>query len=198
MEEGKNREIALILKQYKTPQGAINYPAVFHVPAEERLKELVKKDFMQATALIVVALTLAFEKMVFKKKIDGVLINNIADEIVDTCEEDNISIPDLMLFLQGLVRGTYGVVEEISVSRFMNLFGKYRDDRWNTWFEFKENEHLQYKSLGDSTRTTNSDPLAEHFSNLGTSLHELRMSLSEKRKEDSVTKQSNKFYGDDR
>jgi hypothetical protein len=195
MEAGKNREIAIILKQYKSPQGLVNFPAVFAAPTEERIKEIVKRDFMQATAIVVVALTLAFEKMSFKKKIDGVLVNNIADEIIDTAEQDNISIPDLMLFLQGLVRGEYGNVEELSVSRFMNLFNQYRDKRWEEWFAFKENEHLQYKSLGDSNRNTVSDPLSEHFGNLGQSLHDLKMQMMEQKKEADTIKQANKFYG---
>lgn len=194
MEAGKNREIAIILKQYKNPQGAVNYPAVFAAPTEERIKELVKRDFMQATAIVVVALTLAFEKMNFKKKIDGILINNIADEIVDTSEEDNLSMPDLMLFLQGLVRGEYGNVEELSVSRFMNLFGKYRDNRWNEWFAFKENEHLQYKALGDGNRTGTVDPLSEHFGKLGASLHELKSQMISQKREKEVINKANKFY----
>lgn len=196
MQVGQNREIAIILKQYRTPQGLIKYENIFAVPNEERIKELVKRDFMQATAIVVVALTLAFEKMSFKKKIDGVLINNIADEIVDTAEQDNLSIPDLMLFLQNLIRGEYGNVEELSVSRFMNLFRQYRDKRWEEWFLFKENEHLQYKSIGDSSRSIPTNPLTEHFGNLGNSLHELKMQMMEQKKENNTVKQANKFYGE--
>lgn len=196
MEAGKNREITTILKQYRTPQGLVKYENVFAVPNEERIKELVKRDFMQATAIVVVALTLAFEKMSFKKKIDGVLINNIADEIIDTAEQDNLSIPDLMLFLQGLVRGEYGNVEELSVSRFMNLFGQYRDKRWNEWFIFKENEHLQYKSLGSADRVNGVSELQEHFSKFANTISELKGQLNEQRKENSVIKQAKDFYGE--
>lgn len=149
MEAGNNREITLILKQYKDDKGLIKYPAVFSIPSEDRLPMIVKKDFMKATALVVVALTMAFEKMSMKKKVDGALINNIADEIIDTCEEDNVALEDLMLFLQGLVRGKYGNHDDMTVSKFMNLFDIYLEDRWKAIVEFREQQYATLDSLGD-------------------------------------------------
>src|SRR5258708_2996733 len=113
MEAGNNRQIATILKQYKTQGGDINYPAVMSVPLEERLPALFKNDFMKGTALVVGALAMAFEKLSFKSKKNevGVLVNNIAEEILNSCDEDNLSLEDLVLFLQNLVRGKYGVIE---------------------------------------------------------------------------------------
>jgi hypothetical protein len=137
---------------------------------------------MQATALVVAALTMAFEKMNLKKKDGlGVTINNIAEEVLDTCEEDNLSLEDLVLFLQYMVRGKYGNVEDISVSRFMNLFDKYRDDRDLAIMEFRENEHLQFKALGDGERTSKNDPLAEHFATMGERISDLKESIQYER-----------------
>jgi hypothetical protein len=164
MEAGNSREITTILKQYKEPTGIIKYTEVFKIPAEERLPSLVEKDFMKATILVVGAITMAFEKMNFKRRVDGVLINNIADEIIDTCGEDNLSLEDLMLFLQGLVRGKYGNVDELSVSRFMNLFEVYRDDRYEAIQEYRENKHLEFKGLGDPDRSVKpSNAFEEHL-----------------------------------
>ena len=147
---------------------------------------------MQATALVVGALTMAFEKMRFKK-MDGVLINNIAEEILDSCDEDNLALEDLVLFLQYMVRGKYGNLEEISVSKFMNLFDKYRDERTSAIHDIRLNEHLQYKGLGESERSSKSDPLSEHFSSLGDTIASLKDSLKETKKENHVLKQIDKL-----
>jgi len=179
MEAGDNRQIATILKQYKTKGGEVNYPAVLSVPLSERLPALFEKDFMKATALVVGALALAFEKMSFKAKKNevGVLVNNIAEEILNSCDEDNLSLEDLVLFLQGLVRGKYGIIEDISVTKFMSLFDKYRDDRHLALIEYRENEHLVYKGLGDNTRSSVEDQLSNTLMRIQGTMAELKQSL---------------------
>jgi hypothetical protein len=188
MEKGDGRQMALILKQYKLKSGEINYPAIFTVPSEERLPVLYERDFMKATALVVGALTMAFEKMRFKK-MDGVMVNNIAEEILDTCDQDNLSLEDLVLFLQNMVRGKYGTNDEISVARFMSLFDKYRDERHMAIVELRENQHLEYKGLGSSERTCTADALSEHFANFSNAISDIRETMKELKKENHVLKQ---------
>ena len=151
MEAGNNREITNILKQYKSKDGLIKFDEVMKVPLSDRLPVIVEKNFMKATMLIVAAITMAFEKMSMSKKVDGVLINNIADEVIDTCGEDNLALEDLMLFLQGLVRGKYGNNDSMTVSKFMNIFEIYRDERYKAIVLHRENEALYLESLGDPT-----------------------------------------------
>lgn len=192
MEKGDSRTIALILKQYKTKDGAIDFPAVFTVPSSERLPALYAKDFMRATALVVGALTMAFEKMRFKN-MDGKLINDIAEEVLNSADEDNLSLEDLVLFLQNMTRGKYGHIESMSLAKFMNMFDKYRDDRHYVCLEYRENEHLQFKGLGDANRLSKQDPLSEHFSRLGDTISNLKSSLKETKKENHVLKQMDKL-----
>jgi len=151
MEAGNNREITNILKQYKEPSGIIKFDEVMKVPLSDRLPSLAEKNIMHATMLVVAAITMAFEKMSMKKKVDGVLINNIADEVIDTCGEDNLGMEDLMLFLQGLVRGKYGNNDDMTVSKFMNLFELYREERHKAIVEHREKEADYLDSLGDPT-----------------------------------------------
>lgn len=193
MEAGNNRQMALILKQYKTPRGAIDFPKVLSVPTAERLPALYQNNFVRVTALVVAALTLAFERMSFKKKMTGAVINNIAEEILNTCDEDNLSMEDLLLFLQNMVRGEYGNIEELSISRFMNLFGKYRDERHFALVEYRENEHLQFKGMGDANRTNYTDPLSEHMSNIAGRMSEMKDAIREQRISETM-KKADKFY----
>lgn len=192
MQAGDNKTMALILKQYKHKTGEVNYPAVFTVPSSERLPALYQKDFMQATALVVGALTMAFERMSLKK-MTGEIINNIAEEIINSCDEDNLSLEDLVLFLQNMVRGRYGDIVEISVAKFMNLFDKYRDARTEAIQEYRENEHLQFKGLGDANRTVKSDPLAEHFSRMSGVFSELKESVRDLKQENKKLKDIDKW-----
>ena len=187
--------MAATLKQYKDKSGVVNFPAVLSIPTSERLPALYEKDFMKATALVVGALTMAFEKLRFKN-MDGRLINDIAEEILNSADEDNLSLEDLVLFLQNLTRGKYGTFESMSLSKFMSHFDKYRDDRHYALIEYRENEHLAYKGIGDATRSAREDPLEGHLSGIGGALHQLRMQLSEQKKEASVIKMANKYYGE--
>lgn len=167
------------------------------VPVSERLPAMYEKDFMRTTALVGLAIASAFDRMRFKKELPNDLVKDITDELLDSASEDNLAMEDLLLFLQGLVRGKYGNIEEMSVSRFMNLIEVYRQERHSDLLRYRENEHLQHKSLGDADRTTKSNPLADHFANLGQSLHELRAGLMEQKKEANTIKQANKFYGNE-
>lgn len=176
MQSGNNQQIAIILKQYKLKNGAVNYPMVFNIPSTERLPVLYERDFMQATALVVGAITVAFEKMNLKN-MTGAIVNDIAETILDSCGEDNLSLEDLMLFLQKLVRGLYGNIEQLSVARFMNIFEQYRQERHEAILNYREENHVTLKKLGDNGRSAQSDPLSEHFATFGDRISQLKDDL---------------------
>lgn len=182
MQKGDSRTIGLILKQYKFKNGDINFPAIFSVPIEERLPALFKKDMFQATALVVGALTMAFKRMKLKK-VDGELINDIAEEILDSCDEDNLSIEDLVLFLQSMVKGKYGEITEISITKFMMLFEKHRQERYEAIRQLRENQHYQFKGMGHAERTRVIDPLESHFAELGNRMSELKETVKQLRQQ---------------
>lgn len=195
MVAGNKRELATTLKQYRERNGEVNFPMVMSVPLSERLPALYQRNFLEATALVGMGLASAFDRMVFKKKPSGEMVNDIAEEILNTCEQDNLSLEDLMLFLQGLVRGNYGEIAELSISRFMKIFDGYRDERHFALIKYRENQHLQYKGMGSAERSAKSDPLAEHFSSIGARIAEMKDSLSEKKQSDTMKKADKYFDG---
>lgn len=177
METGNNRAIATILKQFKTKEGRVNYEMVMSTPLSERLPAMYERDYLRTTALVGMAIASAFDRMRFKKELPSGLVNDIADEVIDTAGDDNLGMEDLLMFLQGLVRGNYGNVEEMSISRFMNLFGEYRNERHQELVKFRENQHLYFKSLGDDNRISKENPISEHLSKFGSGLSDLKNSL---------------------
>jgi hypothetical protein len=166
---------------------------VMSVPSAERLPAMYQRNFLEATALVGLGLSSAFDRMVFKKKPTGEMVNDIAEEILNTSDQDNISLEDLMLFLQGLVRGEYGEIAELSISRFMKLFNSYRDERHNALILFRENQHLQFKGMGSAERSNSLDPLAEHMSGLSSRISDMKEALSEKKQAETIKKADRYF-----
>lgn len=194
MEAGNKREVATILKQYKLPNGTAKFPAVFSIPTEQRIAAFASQDFTRANLVIIGALTMAFEAMNHKRGMNEFQILNLAEEIIDTSGEDNLSFEDLMLFLQNLVRGKYKIAyESFDIPKFMELFEIYRQERHLVILQYRENQHLQLKGLGDANRTSKGDPLSEHFSRLGDTISSLKSSLKETKKENNVLKQMDKL-----
>ena len=200
MEEGNKREVATILRQFKLQNGAVNYPAVFSIPVNERIPALAAQDFTRINMVIIGALTMAFEAMNQKRGMNELQILNLAEEIIDSSAEDNLSFEDLMLFLQNLVRGKYKIAyESFDIPKFMELFEIYRQERHKTILELRENQHLQYKALGDANRSCREDALSEHFGNFANTMSTMRENLKELRnqnKENAVIKKADKFFKD--
>ena len=194
LEAGNKREVATILKRFKLPTGAPNYPVVFSIPSSERIPVLAANDFTRTNLVIIGALTMAFDSMNLNRGMNEFQILNLAEEIIDTSSEDNLSLEDLMLFLQNLVRGKYKMsYESFDIPKFMELFEIYRQERHGAISQLRENEHLQFKGLGDANRTSKGDPLSEHFSKLGDTISSLKNSLKETKKENHVLKQMDKL-----
>lgn len=193
MEAKDKMEIGLILRKYKTG-GAENFPAIFSIPSTERIPVLAKKDFKKSVALITVGLTMAFESMNLKRPMNELQILDLAEAIIDTSSEDNLSFEDLMLFLQNLTRGKYeGMYESMDIPKFMEKFEIYREARHSALLLYRENQHLEYRSLGPSERTTQPDSLETHLSNVTGRISELKQNLREKIKENQKLKDIDNF-----
>jgi hypothetical protein len=189
--------MALILKQYKNTDGSLNFPALFNIPSGERIPAIASKDFRKAVALISGAITMAFKSLQLKKGLNEIQILDIAEAIVDTSVEDNLGIEDLVLFLQGLVRGKYGTsFENINTPKFLELFEEYRQERHHQIIEIRENSHLQFKGMGDANRSQQPDQLSEHFSRLGDVLNTMKTNLRELKHENDVLRKADNYYGD--
>lgn len=151
--KGDKQQVNLCLREYKLQNGSPNFIALFDVPNASRIRDLAKVNYEDTSDLVVAALTLAMENMNLKRGLSAGQINDLAEEIIDTSNDDNLAMEDLILFLQALTRGKYGeLYESMDIIKFMGLFEKYRDERWQEWVRFKESEHTQFKTMGDPGR----------------------------------------------
>lgn len=172
LQKGDKVGIQTALRAYKTPTGAANYVALFGIPSGERLAKMAENDFNGTLALVTGAVTLAMESLNLKYPMNALQILDLSEAIVDTAGEDNLSLEDLMLFLQGLVRGKYNpLYESMDVPKFMGKFEIYREERHRAMVEYRENKHLEYTSMGDATRNTQPETAFEqHLSEYATKL----------------------------
>lgn len=181
---GNKHEISIVLRQYKTPAGAIKYKELLSIPTPERISELAKIDFPKTCMIITAGLTLAFEGMNLKRGMNAIQILDLAEAIIDTANEDNLALEDLMLFLQKLVRGEYApMYESMDIPKFMEKFETYREERHQQLHQLRYELHNQYKTMGDTDKTSKRTQLDEHFYSMASRMSELNHQLKETRQE---------------
>ncbi len=155
MVTGNKQEINIILRSYKNENGSVCFPALFSIRSEERLPALFKQNPAKIISLISVGLTLSFESMNLSRPMNGPQVNDLAETILDSSHEDNLSLEDVMLFLQKLIRGEYGkLYESMDIPKFMEMFEIYREQRWQAVNRLHDEQQVQHKALPENSRLT--------------------------------------------
>ena len=82
-------------------------------------------------------------------------IMNLAYELINDAEQDQLAIQDIILFLDGMVKFKYGkVYDRMDMPTFFEMLEKYREERHQAFMNGKEEAHAQFKAMGDSNRTS--------------------------------------------
>lgn len=182
LKQGNKLEIAKILTTFKGENGLLNYEKILLIPLNERLPALAKNNYDEASAVIVVGLTMAFKSMNLSRQMNEDQVLDLADAIIETASEDYLGLEDVMLFLQCLTWGKYGpLYESMDIPKFMEKFEVYRQTRHVEYLKIQDTKHLQYKGLGPSERSTQYDPLSEAAYNMMGRMSELKNKLKEQR-----------------
>ena len=151
-------EINQSLKPYKTQQGHSNYPALLSIPSSERLPAMAANEPKKTLGLLIVGLTMAFETMNLNRPMNSSQIFELAETLIDTSSEDNLSLEDIFLFLQKLTRGEYGsLYESMDIPKFMEKFEVYRECRHLAMRNLRDEENARYSI--DRTEPRNSDTM---------------------------------------
>lgn len=91
---------------------------------------------------------------------DADQILDLADLIIDSAHEDQLSVEDILLFLKDLLMGKYGKVSNgLDYPAFFEIFEEYRNERYRAIKKQRWEEHLTHKSLGDAHRAVDDLPL---------------------------------------
>ena len=185
LQKGDKGSVSAILRSFKAQHGAINYPAVFSIPTEQRLTKMAENDFAGTLTIVSAGVTLAMESLNLKYPMNALQIVDLAEAIIDTASEDNLSLEDLMLFMQQLSMGKYHpLYESMDVAKFMEKFEIYREARHQAVLSYRENKHYEHRALGDATRTAKpASALDVHLAEFSTKLQAYKDELHEQRAE---------------
>ncbi len=167
LQNGDRLAIIPALKVYKLPSGATNYVEILKIPMDDRLTGLVEKiGFEVVYKNVVGAITVAMEGLNISKPLSANQILELADEVMDTASQDALSLEDVLLFLQKVVRGEAGeTYSRMDIPTFMRMFEKHRQQRYKALKDYEDERHVYYKGLcpgsdGSAKLNKNDDPQA--------------------------------------
>jgi hypothetical protein len=136
-------------------RGVVSFPMVLSIDSKDRIPALSKTEegrFEVLTALTA-SIKSAFSNINLRVGLNEDQMIELADAIIDQSGEDNLSLEDVLLFLQKLLVGDAGkIYDRMDIPTFFELFESYRQDRHLATIQIREEQQVQYKSLGDPER----------------------------------------------
>jgi hypothetical protein len=139
-------------------KGEPNHLAVIqNVPVTERLPALAKMYGNDKIAgVLSIAITNALNNFNLRVGMNPEQIANLAYELINESEQDQLALQDIMLFLDGLPKFKYGkVYDRMDMPTFFEMLEIYREQRHQAYVNAKEESHAQFKAMGDSNRMSN-------------------------------------------
>lgn len=126
------------------------------VPVAERLPGLVKTyGNDKVAAVLSVSITKALNNFNLRVGMNPDQITELCYQLIESANEDQLAIQDIMLFLDGLVKAKYGkVYDRMDIPTFFEMLEVYREKRFQDYQSVKEEQNAQFKAMGDSNRSS--------------------------------------------
>jgi hypothetical protein len=142
--------------RYKEKGNAVPMRVIENIPVKDRLPGLVQTygvDKVSAILAKAIQRTLANFNLRVGMNADQVL--ELSLQLIDSANEDQLAFEDIMLFLDGMVKYKYGkVYDRMDMPTFFEMLDVYREQRHQEYMNKKDEQHAQYKSSGDSNRSS--------------------------------------------
>lgn len=140
--------------RYKVKGEPNHLEVIKNVPVSERLPALAKvygND--KVAAVLSKAITRALNNFNLRVGMNPEQVADLSYSLIEEAEQDQLALQDILLFLEGLPKFKYGkVYDRMDMPTFYEMFEVYREQRHQAYVNAREEEHAQYKSLGDSNR----------------------------------------------
>lgn len=138
-------------------RGIVDHSKTLAIPMAQRIPELVKtSEGRQDVSMALAASILSAFQHVEKVKMNAEQIVELAENIIDSAHEDQLSIEDVLLFLKDLLMGKMGkITQVIDMPAFFEYFEVYRTKRYQTLEAIRYEEHLNRKNAGHAPRNRN-------------------------------------------
>lgn len=160
-----NRAIVAHLGAFKE-RGVVRHDRTLQIPSADRIPALTRSDegYDYILTLLTARLKRTFSNMNLKRGVNDDQLLNIAERIIEESHEDNLSVEDVLLYLEKLEVGKMGqLFERMDMPTFFEHFEFYRQERHLALNYMQYELECQYKGLGDTTRI--SDGRAENDAN---------------------------------
>ncbi len=157
-------------------RGIVQFDKVLTIPTEDRIPALIQqKDGMQRIAAVLTAsLNSALSNINVRVGLNEDQVIEIAALIIDQSHEDNLSLEDVLLFLQELSTGRAGkIYDRMDIPTFFELFEVYRQDRHESMRNIRYEQDVNHKSQGPTERVSEDVDRNEHRSALNDYLKEI-------------------------
>ena len=150
--------IANLVVQNYQQDGAVKFEALLSIPLSERIPGLIESYGKKTVHRLLVMILNEFNNKVAlpkAKKLTATKISVSACELMLTAYEDQLSLEDVMLFLQRAKAGLYGPIKNLVLpSVLFNKFEMYRQARHEVFVKLKERREAEFKAMGALPRTT--------------------------------------------
>jgi hypothetical protein len=156
MAVGSNGQVFNEICRYKE-KGEPNHIAVLsNIPKDERLPQIAKIYGVDKIATVLgKQIIKTLSNFNLRVGMNSEQIYDLSLALIESAEEDNLAIEDIMLFLDGLPKFKYGkVYDRMDMPTFFEMLEVYREQRHKSFVNVKDEQHSQYKSMGDSNRTS--------------------------------------------
>lgn len=151
---GRTGEIHNVMCRWKE-KGIPNQLAVIeNIPVKDRLPGLVQTyGINKVSAVLSKAITKALSNFNLRVGMNSDQVVELSLALIDSANEDQLAIEDVMLFLDGMPRFKYGkVYDRMDMPTFFEMLEIYREERHKAYMSKKNEDHAQYKGMGDSNR----------------------------------------------
>lgn len=133
------------------------YDALLSIPVSDRLPELSKKVGVSEIGKIIMAEITKFQNCYnVIRPMNADQIAQCAFSILQSSEEDFLSLQDIIIFFEGAKQGKYGkVYDRLDQQVIFDMLEIYRESRHQSLINMKEEQHSQYKTVPINDRISN-------------------------------------------
>lgn len=156
LKAGNNLAIATHLNAFKD-RGVVKHDRTLQIPSKDRIPALTHTDegYNYVLTVLTARLKQTFDNMNLKRGMNEDQIITLGEEIINESHEDNLSLEDVLLFLQQLVTGKAGrILDRMDIPLFFELFEHYREERYLALRYIQYEAECNYKAMGDRTRSS--------------------------------------------
>src|SRR6478672_7680146 len=155
--------IANLVVQNYQQEGHVKFEALLSLPLGERIPGLIENYGKKTVHRLLVMILNEFNNKVRlprAKKLTATKISVSACELMLTAYEDQLSLEDVILFLQRAQAGLYGPIKNLVLpSVLFDKFDMDRQARHDVFIKLKEARDAEFKAMGAVPRSS-SEPTA--------------------------------------